>query len=127
MAVVSRTRASAKQAGSRFETQVACYLAANVDDRIERRRLTGAKDRGDIAGVRIRATVGDGRVVVECKDYGGRIEAGTWLNEVDTERFNDSAEAGIVVAKRRGTTDPAEQIVLMTLADLVALLTGGRP
>ncbi len=123
---MTRSRASAKQAGTRFETQVACYLAT-IDDRIERRRLTGAKDRGDIAGVRVPMTAGKGRVVVECKDYGGRVDVGPWLNEVDDERRNDDAMVGIVVAKRRGSTDPAEQIVLMTLADLVALLTGGRP
>lgn len=34
--------------------------------------------------------------------------------------------AGIVVAKRRGTTAPGEQWVVMTLADLVSILTGSR-
>ena len=36
------------------------------------------------------------------------------------------AVAGIVVAKRRGTTAPGEQWVVMTLADLVSILTGSR-
>ena len=40
---------------------------------------------------------------------------------------NDDALAGIVVAKRRAVTDPGSQWVLMTLNDLVALLTGSRP
>ena len=61
---MSRTRASAKAAGTRFERLVADYLAQHVDDRIDRRVKTGAKDRGDIAGVRHMG----GRVVLECKD-----------------------------------------------------------
>lgn len=32
-----------------------------------------------------------------------------------------------VVFKRRGTTDPNEQYVLMSGASLIALLTGERP
>lgn len=103
-----------------MESLVAAYLAKHLDDRIERRRLTGSKDRGDIAGVRCIA----GRVVVEVKDYGGRLEAGPWLNEAAVEAGNDDAAVGVVVAKRRGRTDPADQFVLMTLRDLVLILGG---
>jgi hypothetical protein len=120
---MSRNRASAKAAGSRFERQVADYLAGNVDDRIDRRVKTGAKDKGDIAGVRVLG----GKVTLECKDYGGRFLVGPWLNESDIERGNDDALAGAVVAKRRGTTDPGDQVVFMTLRYLAALLTGTRP
>lgn len=49
---MTRSSASAKKAGSAFETSVANYLAATVDDRIERRSRNGSKDRGDLAGVR---------------------------------------------------------------------------
>lgn len=117
---MSRTRKSAKNAGTAMETLVARYLSeALSDDRIERRRLSGSRDRGDIAGVR---TVLGERVVIEVKDYGGRIEAGPWLNEAAVEAGNDDAAAGIVVAKRRGTTNPEDQIVLLTLRDLAVLL-----
>ncbi|WP_340055341.1 hypothetical protein [Corynebacterium parakroppenstedtii] len=34
---------------------------------------------------------------------------------------------GIVVAKRRGITNPGAQFVLMTVNDLVALIRGDRP
>lgn len=37
-----RSRASAKSAGARFERHIADYLAAHVDDRIDRRVKTGA-------------------------------------------------------------------------------------
>lgn len=120
---MTRLRASAKQAGARFERSIADYLAAFVDDRIDRRVKTGANDKGDIGGLRHMT----GRVVVECKDYGGRLLVGPWLNEAETERGNDDALAGIVVAKRRGKSDPADQIVIATLRDCVALLTGERP
>jgi hypothetical protein len=120
---MTRNRASAKAAGAAFERIIADYLAAHVDDRIDRRVKTGAKDKGDIAGLRVKGW----RVVVEAKDYGGRYEVGTWLTETDVERGNDDAIAGLVVAKRRGTTDPGDQVVLMTLRDAVALLTGTRP
>lgn len=117
-----RTRSSAKQAGTSFETLVASYLAQTVDDRIERRRQSGAFDRGDISGLRVH----DQRVVIECKNYGGKIQASTWLNEAEIERNNDGALAGIVAVKRRGTTKPEDQIVLMTLGTLASLITGDR-
>lgn len=119
-----RTRQTAKQAGSRFETLIANALNQHVDDRIERRRQTGAKDQGDIAGVR---THTGHRVVIECKDYGGTYKVGPWLDEAETERINDNAQVALVAAKRRGTTDPLQQVVFMTVADLVALLIGERP
>jgi hypothetical protein len=120
---VSRNRASAKAAGAKFERDVADWLAAHVDDRIDRRVKTGAKDKGDIAGIRHMGA----RVVLEAKDYGGRYLVGPWLTETDIERGNDDALIGAVVAKRRGTTDPGDQVVFMTLRDLAALLTGERP
>ena len=120
---MARHRNSAKAAGTKFETLVTRYLRTTLDDdRIERRRMSGANDRGDISGLRHMGQ----RIVVECKDYGGQLKPGPWVEEAEVERLNDSAGIGIVVAKRRGTTNPGDQFVLMTLADLVALLTGSR-
>ena len=117
-----RSRATAKKAGSSFERSEADWLAKHIDDRIDRRVKNGAKDRGDIGGLRHMG----GRVVIECKDYGGRLMPGPWIAEAEAERGNDDALAGIVIAKRRGTTDPGQQFVLMTVNDLAALLTGNR-
>lgn len=123
---MTRSRASAKAAGTRFETLIATYLAEQLgDDRIERRAKTGAKDRGDFTGLRLR--VSGAREVGEAKDYGGRVLVGEWLAEADVERRNDDAAAAVVFAKRKGTTDPGSQIVLMTVRDYVALKTGHRP
>lgn len=119
---MTRSRASAKKAGSSFERLIGDHLAKHVDDRIDRRVKNGAKDRGDIGGLRHMG----GRVVIEAKDYGGRLMPGPWIAEAETERGNDDALAGLVIAKRRGTTDPGQQFVLMTVNDLTALLTGNR-
>lgn len=120
---MARSRKSAKAAGAKFERTVADYLAAHVDDRIDRRVKTGAKDRGDIAGVRHMGH----RVVIEVKDYGGQIKAAEWTAEAQVEAGNDDALVGVVVAKRRGVADAGRQWVVMELDDLVALLTGERP
>jgi len=120
---MTRTRKSAKTAGSWFERQIADYLNEHVDDRIDRRVKTGAKDRGDISAWRFAGR----RIVAECKEYGGRFNVGTWLKEAEIERLNDDAHVGLVIAKRRGTTDPGDQVVFLTLRDLIALTTGTRP
>jgi len=119
---MGRSNASAKKAGSKFERDVADYLAEHVDDRIDRRVKTGAKDKGDIAGLRVHGE----RVVIECKDT-ARISLGTWANEAEQERVNDSALAAVIAHKRHGKGDPAEQWVTLTLRDLVALINGTRP
>jgi hypothetical protein len=119
---MSRSRASAKAAGTRHETSIVGYLARHYDDIVERRRQSGAKDRGDISGWRFAGR----HICAELKDYGGKFHVGTWLNEVEVERGNADAAVGLVIAKRRGTTDPGDQVVLMTLRDLVCLLTGER-
>jgi Holliday junction resolvase len=118
---MTRNRASAKAAGARFERHIADTLAEHVDDRIDRRVKTGAKDRGDIAGIRHMGH----RVVIECKDT-SRTELSVWTTEAEIERGNDDALAGLVVHKRRGHGDPLDQYVTCTVRDLVALLTGTR-
>lgn len=120
---MTRNRRSARQAGARFERTIANYLAQQVDDRIDRKVRTGARDTGDITGVRHMGR----RITIETKDYGGRLLPAQWTSEAHTEMGNDDALAGIVVAKRRAVTDPGSQWVLMTLNDLIALLTGSRP
>jgi hypothetical protein len=67
------------------------------------------------------------RIVLECKDYGGRLEPVAWTTEAQVEAANDDALAGFVVAKRRGTTDPSKQWFIGTLADFVALINGEHP
>ena len=119
---MTRNRTSARKAGASFETLVVDYLAAHVDDRIERRTRNGAKDRGDVSGLRHMGV----RVVVECKNT-ARLDLAGWLAEAEIERGNDDAVVALVAHKRHGKADPAAQLVTLSLADLVALLTGQRP
>ena len=121
---MTRSRASAKAAGSHHERSIADYFKANLSRFVDRMPKYGAKDRGDILNVE---TFNELPVAVECKSYGGRLLPGAWLGEAETERLHLGAVAGLVIAKRRGTTAPGEQIVLMTVDDLVAILTGRRP
>lgn len=117
---MTRSRRSAKAAGTRFETSIATALSEALDDdRIERRARNGAKDRGDIAGVRIHGQ----RLVIECKDT-ATMRLPEWTREARAEAGNDDALVGVVVHKRKGVADPMQQWVSMTVADLVALLTG---
>lgn len=120
--MVGRSRRSARAAGTRFERVIADYLAVALDDdRIERRARTGAKDRGDIAGLRVRGQ----RMVVECKDT-SRMALPAWTDEAHVEAGNDDALVGVVIHKRRGVSAPGRQWVSMTVDDFLALLTGQR-
>lgn len=121
---MARSRSSAKQAGARFERQVADCLQRYVSEFIDRKVRTGARDTGDILNLR---TPGGSKVVAECKDYGGEFKVGPWLKEAETERLNDEALVGLVVAKRRGFGDPLDQVVFLTLRDYIALTTEVRP
>lgn len=113
---MSRSRRSAKTAGARAERAVADYLAAELaDDRIDRRVKTGAKDRGDVTGVRVHGQ----RVVIEIKDV-ARTDLPGWTAQAHVEAGNDDALVGVVIAKRRGTTHPGRWWVHMTLDDLAS-------
>jgi hypothetical protein len=110
-----------KRVGTAFERLIADGLATALnDDHIDRAPMRGNADRGDIAGVRSPF----GKVAIECKQYGGRYQVGPWLNEAETERGNADAIAGVVIAKRRGYGQALDQVVFMTVRDLVALLGG---
>lgn len=116
---MTRNMRSAKQAGTRFETLVAGYLADSMGLPVERRRLSGANDKGDLSGV-----VAHGMAVaVECKDC-SRMALAEWVGEAERERVNANAALGVVVHKRKGIRDPAEQYVTMTL-ETFAMLAGG--
>ena len=119
---MSRSRTTARKAGAAFERAVADYLKeALCDDSIDRQVKTGAKDLGDIHGVRDAM----GRpVVIECKEYAGRLHPATWIVEAHREAGNAGAVAGVVVANRQRVQNPGDQWVLMTLEDLATILKG---
>ena len=119
---MTRSRQSARAAGSRFERTIADYLAFILDDGcIDRRPKTGAKDRGDIGGLRIHGQ----RIVAECKNT-TRLALPEWTGEAHIEAGNDDALVGVVIHKRHGVGYPGRQWVAMTVDDLAALITGYR-
>lgn len=102
-----------KQKGTAAETAVVRFLQFNGYPDVERRTLTGAHDRGDIAGLR--------NLVIEVKDH-GRMDLAGWLAEVEQERINAGATHGVVWHKRRGKSNPADWYVTMTGHQLLLLL-----
>jgi hypothetical protein len=119
---MTRSRSSAKQAGTAFEQLVADGLANGLGNPdIDRAPRKGKLDIGDVANVR---HVSGARVAIEAKDYGGKLEPTVWLREAEAEAANYGALCGVVVAKRRGTRNFDEQYVILTGATLVKLLRG---
>lgn len=118
----TRTNRSARAAGTRFERSIADWLAQHLDDRIDRRARTGARDRGDLTGIRHRGE----RVVAELKNT-TRMNLAGWIAEAHLEAMNDSARIGVVIHKRHGVADPSQQWVSMTVADLAWLLGADHP
>ena len=116
---MTRNRRSARQAGTKFERDIADHLADKVDDRIDRRVKGGAKDKGDIGGLR---HLGQ-KVAIECKNT-SRINLGTWMNEAHVAMGNDDAGVALILHKRHGKGQPGDQWVTMTVDDLIALITG---
>lgn len=111
--------------GATFERKVADWLGRIFNDPdIDRQIKTGAKDKGDVRGLKMWGRP----VVIECKNT-NRLNLSGWVDEAEIERGNADGLAAIVVHKRRGYGDAklGGTYVTMTLADLVALLTGERP
>lgn len=97
---MSRNRAK----GTSWESAVVTYLRGRGWPHAERRALSGANDRGDVAGV-----IG---VVIECKNA-AKVELAAWLDEASAERDNDRADLGVAWFKRRGKTNPGKGFVVM--------------
>ena len=125
---MSRNRRSARKAGADMESATVRYLSWALDDpRIERRHLTGSKDRGDVTGV----VLDQERVVIECKNT-ARMEVSSHIDEAQTEAGNDGALYWAVVQKRRGIglknrEAVGRQLVYMTLEQYALLLNHGQP
>ena len=85
-----------KQKGTAAETAVVNWLQSKGRKSVERRTLNGVKDRGDIAGI-----VG---LVIEVKNH-QRMALSEWVDELNVEMLNDKADTGVVIHKRKGTTD----------------------
>ena len=93
-----------KATGTRWESAIVAYLTEQGWPHVERRTLSGAKDRGDIAGIP--------GLVIEAKSV-KTITLGAFLDEATTEAANDGAGVGVAWIKRRGKSSPADAYVVM--------------
>lgn len=105
-----------KQKGTAFETFVLPAFRTYYPQ-AERRAMQGANDKGDLL------LPGEDRFIVECKNVRAMNLAG-WLKEAHVEAFNAGVRAGVVVHKRRGSTDPLDQYVTLDLGDFLWLAHG---
>ena len=113
---------AASKKGQTFERLVANYLALALGDtRIDIRPKNGTNDRGDIGGIR---TIRGADIVIEAKNH-SRMNLSGWLAEAETERGNADASAGVVVHKRLGKGQGADQYVTLSLETFAWLLLGG--
>ena len=87
---MTRSRATAKQAGTRWESAIV-DLASRGWRHAERRAKTGALDKGDITGVP--------GVVIEAKDV-AKISLAEFLREAQVEAENAGALVGAAWIKR---------------------------
>lgn len=115
---MTRSRATARQAGTRWETEIVRTLIAAGWPHAERRRLAGAKDRGDIAGV--------AGLVIEAKNT-NRLDLASAVDEARIEARNDNTGVfgvthGVAWLKRKGKTSAGEGYVVMTGDTFLALL-----
>lgn len=110
---MTRSRASAKQAGTRWESAIVDYLASRGWRHAERRAKTGAHDKGDITGIP--------GVVIEAKDV-AKITLAEFLREAQVEAENAGALVGAAWIKRRGKASPGEAYVVMDGATFTHLL-----
>ena len=100
--------------GTAWETQICDYLISRGWPHVERRRLNGRYDRGDIAGIP--------GVVIEAKNA-KTIALAAWLDEAIEEAENDHADLGAAWFKRRGKASAGDGYVLMDGRTFAKLLT----
>ena len=110
---MTRNRASAKKAGTSWESAIVAALVRAGWPYAERRRLSGAADKGDIAGVP--------GVCIEAKNT-NRLELAAALDEATTERDNAAAVYGVAWIKRKGRASAEDGYVVMDGAQFLSLL-----
>lgn len=92
-----------KAKGRTAENQVVEYLTSRGYTGVERRRLAGVNDKGDIAGIR--------DLVIEVKAQRS-INLASFVDEANTEAANVGG-IGVAWIKRRGKGSPKDWYVAM--------------
>lgn len=105
--------AYSKAKGRQWEAALCQYLINEGFPNVERRRLNGVMDRGDIAGFP--------GLVIEAK-HEKSYKLPEWVREAEQERDNDGAEIGVVWARQNGKPDPGDGFVIMSGRQFLELL-----
>lgn len=110
---MSRTRATAKQAGAQWQRDICTALIERGWIHAEPRLMGGIHDRGDIAGV--------AGVVIEAKNTSHQKLAEA-VDEAIAERDNARARLGVAWLKRKGRRHALYGYVVMDGATFMDLL-----
>lgn len=101
--------------GDAFERSIVNYFRDEFGAHITRPKSGAEHDRGDIAGIP--------GWTFELKCYTDPLRAiREGLAELAVEQANTGTRHGLVVVKRRGVTDPAQQLAVMPLGSMVPLI-----
>jgi len=99
-----------KRKGSAFERLIADYLAERLP--CERIPAGATLDRGDMW---------TSAAAIQCKNC-RTLSLGAWLRDARDQQRNAGKRLHALVVKAKGTTDPAEQFVVMTLEQFRQML-----
>jgi hypothetical protein len=99
-----------KRKGSAFERLICDYLAERMP--CERIPAGAALDRGDLWTE---------AAAIQCKNCRS-LSLGAWLRDAIEQQVNAGKRWHALVVKRKGTTDPAEQFVVMSMEQFRELL-----
>lgn len=100
-----------KALGTQAESAIVRFLQDNGYPHAERRALYGLNDMGDILvepGLIIEAKVRHPKNSNAAVGQPGPEELEGWLKELDAEMRNAKVDRGLLVVKRKGTTNPGE-------------------
>lgn len=100
---------AAKKRGAAFETAVAQHLRDVTGQNVQRLRLTGTQDIGDM-----HLALPHGMTVIEAKNA-NRICLTEWCDEAEKEAANAGLPGWAVVVRRRNQSDIGKAFVVVSL------------
>jgi hypothetical protein len=100
-----------KAKGSAFERLVCDYLAQAFP--CERIPAGATLDRGDLWTE---------AAAIQCKNH-RTLSLGSWLTQTIEQQRNAGKRLHALIVKRKGTTDPSQQLVVMSLDQFRSLLS----
>ena len=104
-----------KQKGDRAERAIVEWLHSLGFTKAHRIRAGSPEDIGDVE-------VGVPGVVLEVKDR-GKVDLPAWIRKLGLQKANKDAPIGVIVVKKRGSSDPFEWSFVMDAASFVNVLT----